>query len=99
MSDSRTLETDTGGALVAELLGVADHPVVAREIVELVQRIRSLDLKKTPSISETLDWARALMALNAAELANVGRVAVSSALLGAEDPARQASRLRAALEA
>ena len=33
VSDSRTLETDTGGALVAELLAGADHPVVAREIV------------------------------------------------------------------
>ena len=31
----------------------------------MMQKIRELDLKKTPSISETLDWARALMALNA----------------------------------
>ena len=30
-----------------------------------MQRLRKLDLKKTPSISETLDWARALLALNA----------------------------------
>jgi hypothetical protein len=29
-----------------------------------VQRIRKLDLKKLPSISETLDWARALTLLN-----------------------------------
>ncbi|HTO70796.1 MAG TPA: MoxR family ATPase [Myxococcota bacterium] len=41
---------------------------LVRDIVELVQRIRKLDLKKTPSISETLDWARALMVLNADEL-------------------------------
>ena len=33
VSDTRTLETDTGGARVAELLGAAGHPVVAREIV------------------------------------------------------------------
>jgi molybdopterin adenylyltransferase len=33
VSDTRTLETDTGGALVAELLGGAGHPVVARAIV------------------------------------------------------------------
>ncbi len=38
---------------------------LAEEVVDLMQKIRSLDLKKTPSISETLDWARALMALNA----------------------------------
>ena len=30
-----------------------------------MHKIRNLDLKKTPSISETLDWARALIALNA----------------------------------
>ena len=33
-----------------------------------MNKIRDLDLKKTPSISETLDWARALLALNADEL-------------------------------
>jgi MoxR-like ATPase len=38
---------------------------LAEEVVALMQKIRALDLKKTPSISETLDWARALMALNA----------------------------------
>ena len=34
----------------------------------MMQRLRKLDLKKTPSISETLDWARALLALNASNL-------------------------------
>jgi len=37
---------------------------LAEEVVSAVQRIRALDLKKTPSISETLDWARALVLLN-----------------------------------
>jgi MoxR-like ATPase len=41
---------------------------LAEDVVRIVQRIRELDLKKTPSISETLDWARALMALNADSL-------------------------------
>ena len=41
---------------------------LAEEIVALIHRIRNLDLKKTPSIAETLDWARALMVLNADEL-------------------------------
>ena len=41
---------------------------LVQEIVQLVQRIRTLDLKKAPSISETLDWARALMLLNADSL-------------------------------
>ncbi|RMF23812.1 MAG: MoxR family ATPase [Deltaproteobacteria bacterium] len=37
---------------------------LAREVVEVVQAIRTLDLKKQPSISETLDWVRALVVMN-----------------------------------
>ena len=33
VSDTRTLETDTGGSLVAEMLGEVNQPVVARRIV------------------------------------------------------------------
>jgi MoxR-like ATPase len=40
-------------------------PALAAEVVRLVQAIRELDLKKRPSVSETLDWARALTVLNA----------------------------------
>ena len=39
-----------------------------QDLVAMMQRLRKLDLKKAPSISETLDWARALLALNATEL-------------------------------
>lgn len=38
---------------------------LARQAVEYVQSLRGLDLKKNPSVSETLDWAKALMMLNA----------------------------------
>ena len=41
---------------------------LARQVVSVVQGVRGLDLKKKPSVSETLDWARALTVLNAAEL-------------------------------
>jgi MoxR-like ATPase len=41
---------------------------LAEELVGVMHRLRKLDLKKTPSISETLDWARALLALNASQL-------------------------------
>jgi MoxR-like ATPase len=37
---------------------------LADELVGAVHAIRKLDLKKSPSISETLDWARALTLLN-----------------------------------
>ena len=34
------------------------------QLVSFVQNLRNLDLKKLPSISETIDWARALVLLN-----------------------------------
>jgi MoxR-like ATPase len=43
-------------------------PKLARQAVEMVQRLRNMDLRKSPSISETLDWAKALVALNARNL-------------------------------
>ncbi len=41
---------------------------LAAEVAGLVAVLRSADLKKPPSISETVDWARTLLALGAAEL-------------------------------
>jgi MoxR-like ATPase len=41
---------------------------LAEEVVDVVQGIRKLDLKKVPSISETLDWAKALTLLNVSHL-------------------------------
>jgi len=42
--------------------GIDDR--LRRELVAFVQALRTLDLKKAPSISETLDWARALLLLH-----------------------------------
>jgi predicted component of type VI protein secretion system len=47
---------------------VALAPKLARQAVELVQRLRKMDLRKSPSISETLDWAKALVTLNSQNL-------------------------------
>ncbi len=41
---------------------------LAKDLVSVVQSVRKLDLKKAPSISETLDWARALALLNVESL-------------------------------
>ena len=41
---------------------------LAQQAVDLVHRLRNFDLRKSPSISETLDWARSLVALNARQL-------------------------------
>jgi len=42
--------------------GVAEK--LAEEVVDLIQRLRRLDLKKNPGISESLDWIKALTLLN-----------------------------------
>ena len=41
---------------------------LARAVVGAVQKIRAMDLRKLPSVSESLDWARSLVILNAQEL-------------------------------
>jgi MoxR-like ATPase len=43
-------------------------PKLAQQAVEFVQKLRNTDMRKSPSISETLDWANALVALNAKNL-------------------------------
>src|SRR6202453_4821258 len=39
-----------------------------RQLVSFVQQLRSLDLKKVPSVSETIDWARVMVLLHTAVL-------------------------------
>ncbi len=41
---------------------------VARKLVEVIRMVRELDLKKSPSIAESIDWARALLLLGAREI-------------------------------
>jgi MoxR-like ATPase len=41
---------------------------VARRLVEVVGMVRDLDLKKPPSIAESIDWARALLLLGAKDI-------------------------------
>jgi MoxR-like ATPase len=41
---------------------------VARKLVEVVHQVRELDLKKPPSIAESIDWARALLLLGAEDI-------------------------------
>ena len=41
---------------------------VARRLVEIVAMVRDLDLKKPPSIAESIDWARALLLLGATDI-------------------------------
>jgi MoxR-like ATPase len=41
---------------------------VARKLVEVIGMVRELDLKKPPSIAESIDWARALLLLGVDEI-------------------------------
>jgi MoxR-like ATPase len=43
---------------------------LSQEVINVVQSLRKLDLKKTPGISETLDWVKALTLLNVQSLDN-----------------------------
>ncbi len=68
-------------------------PRMAQQAVELVQRLRKLDLKKHPSISETLDWARALVMLNAENLDPKTMETTLTVLLKHEHDVQRAQRL------
>jgi MoxR-like ATPase len=41
---------------------------VTRRLIEIVHMVRGLDLKKPPSIAESIDWARALLVLGATDI-------------------------------
>jgi MoxR-like ATPase len=48
--------------VLAKVPGITDS--LADQVARVVRSIRQMDLKKAPSVSETLDWARTLMILN-----------------------------------
>jgi len=67
-------------------------PKMARQAVELVHSLRSMDLRKSPSISETLDWAKSLVTLNARSLDMVTIESTLSILLKHESDLQRARR-------
>ena len=46
--------------------GISEH--LASKVARVVMSIRNLDLKKPPSVAETIDWARTLIALSVEEV-------------------------------
>ncbi|WP_425581065.1 AAA family ATPase [Williamsia serinedens] len=52
--------------VVSKQTGLAE--TLAAQLVDVVRGLRDLDLRKSPSISETVDWARTLAVLGATEL-------------------------------
>ncbi|HET7682095.1 MAG TPA: MoxR family ATPase [Marmoricola sp.] len=60
-------EADREHAIVtSQVPGIED--ALAREVVDTVVRLRALELKKAPSIAESVDWARTLVALETGKL-------------------------------
>jgi len=68
-------------------------PQMAQQAVELVQRLRKLDLKKHPSVSETIDWARALVLLNSKNLDKETMENTLTVLLKHEHDVQRAQRV------
>ncbi|KRF00884.1 ATPase [Nocardioides sp. Soil777] len=52
--------------VTSQVPGLPDK--VATQLVEVVARLRELELKKAPSIAESIDWARTLIALEIGDL-------------------------------
>jgi MoxR-like ATPase len=77
---------------IVQLKVPALAPQLARQAIEFVQQLRTLDLKKHPSVSETLDWARALVELNARSLDRKTLEDTLSVLLKYESDLQRAER-------
>jgi MoxR-like ATPase len=69
------------------------NPELARQAVEVVQQLRHMDMRKVPSISETLDWARALVTLNAESIDEETMRNTLTVLLKYEADVQRARRL------
>jgi MoxR-like ATPase len=65
---------------------------LASQAVEVVQNLRGLDLKKNPSVSETIDWAKALVMLNANTLDQKTLETTLTVLLKHESDVQKARR-------
>ena len=54
--------------VLSQVPGLDDK--VARQLVSVIGRLRELELKKSPSIAESVDWARTLIALEITDLSD-----------------------------
>jgi MoxR-like ATPase len=88
--DYPTLEAELG---IVHLKVPNLSPELARQAVEVVQQLRNMDLRKVPSISETLDWARALVTLNATSIDEETLRTTLTVLLKYESDVQRAKRL------
>ena len=70
-------------------------PKLAEQLVRTIRALRALELKKPPSIAETLDWARTLLALGLSTLDETAvKATLGVVLKHASDQERAAAELR-----
>jgi MoxR-like ATPase len=65
--------------ILSQVPGIDDR--LGEQLVETVGRLRELDLKKAPSIAESVDWARTLVALEVGDLDEQAVAATLGAVL------------------
>ena len=65
---------------------------LAEQIAQVVRSLRLLDLKKAPSVSETLDWARTLVVLGREEIGEADAAATLHILLKYQSDIERATK-------
>ena len=65
---------------------------LAEQIAQVVRSLRTLDLKKAPSVSETLDWARTLVVLGRKEIGDQDAAATLHILLKYQSDIERATK-------
>jgi MoxR-like ATPase len=65
---------------------------LAEQIAQVVRSLRTIDLKKAPSVSETLDWARTLVVLGREEIGDEDAAATLHILLKYQSDIERATK-------
>jgi MoxR-like ATPase len=65
---------------------------LAAQVVEVVNRLRALDLHKAPSISESIDWAQTLVTLGVTDLQRAEMLSTLGVLLKHHGDLQRASK-------
>lgn len=77
----------------SKVSGISEQ--LTQDIIDFVNELREVDLKKKPSISETLDWARVLATMNVNELnEEILRTTITVLLKYEEDIHRAKERIK-----
>jgi MoxR-like ATPase len=77
--------------------GIAAH--LAEQLATFARKVRDMDLRKAPSIAETIDWARALVLLGASALdAELARSTLGVLLKHIEDREKVEAKLAALVQ-